>query len=46
MSEVIKLQNKKPVFENSSWNFKVDEVNFYSFWKDAFTKKECEKING
>jgi PKHD-type hydroxylase len=44
MSEVIKLQNKKPVFENSSWNFKLDEVNFYSFWKDAFTKEECEKI--
>ncbi len=44
MSEVIKLQNKKPVFENSSWNFKLDKVNFYSFWKDAFTKEECEKI--
>ena len=44
MSEVIKFNNKKPVFENSSWNFKLDEVNLYSFWKDAFTKEECEKI--
>lgn len=43
MSEVIKL-SKKQKFENSSWTFKLDKVNFYSYWNDLFTKKECEKI--
>jgi hypothetical protein len=35
---------KKPKFENSSWTFKLDKVNFYAYWNDAFTKEECEKI--
>jgi PKHD-type hydroxylase len=43
MSEVIKLQKKKK-FENASWSFKLDKVNFYAYWNDAFTKEECEKI--
>jgi hypothetical protein len=43
MSEVIKLP-KKQQFENTSWTFKLDKVNFYSYWNDAFTKEECEKI--
>jgi PKHD-type hydroxylase len=43
MSEVIKLP-KKQKFENSSWNFKLDKVNLYAYWNDAFTKEECEKI--
>jgi hypothetical protein len=43
MSEVIKLP-KKPKFENASWNFKLDKVNLYAYWNDAFTKEECEKI--
>jgi len=30
--------------ENASWVFKVDKVNFYAYWNDAFTKEECEKI--
>ena len=34
----------KKQFENTSWNFKLDKVNFYSYWNDAFTKEECEKI--
>jgi len=40
MTETIK-QNK---FANSSWNFELDEVENYSFWNNAFTKEECEKI--
>jgi hypothetical protein len=24
--------------------FKLDKVNFYAYWNDAFTKEECEKI--
>ena len=43
MSEVIKLP-KKPKFENASWVFKLDKINFYAYWNDAFTKEECEKI--
>jgi hypothetical protein len=43
MSEVIKLP-KKQQFENASWTFKLDKVNLYSYWNDAFTKEECEKI--
>jgi PKHD-type hydroxylase len=42
MSEVIKLQ--KPKFENSSWNFELDQVNFYAFWNNAFSKEECQTI--
>ena len=42
MSEVIKLH--KPKFENSSWNFEVDQVNFYAFWNNAFSKEECQTI--
>jgi PKHD-type hydroxylase len=34
----------KPKFENSSWNFEVDQVNLYAFWKNAFSKEECQKI--
>ena len=42
MSEVIKLH--EPKFENSSWNFEVDKVNFYAFWNNAFSKEECQTI--
>jgi PKHD-type hydroxylase len=42
MSEVIKLH--EPKFENSSWNFEVDQTNFYAFWNNAFSKLECETI--
>ena len=34
----------KKNFEITSWSFKLDKVNLYAFWNDAFTKKECEKI--
>lgn len=42
-SKIIKLP-KKPKFKNSSWAFKLDKVEIYSYWNDAFTKEECEKI--
>ena len=40
MSEII----KEPKFENSSWNFKLDQVNLYAFWNNAFSKEECQTI--
>jgi len=42
MSEVIKLH--KPKFENSSWNFELDQVSLYAFWNNAFSKEECQTI--
>ena len=35
---------KENKFQNSSWNFEVDQVNFYAFWKNAFSKEECQSI--
>jgi hypothetical protein len=40
MSEII----KEPKFENSSWNFEIDQVNLYAFWNNAFSKEECQTI--
>ena len=40
MSEII-TEHK---FENSSWNFKTDQINLYAFWKNAFSKEECQTI--
>ena len=39
-------KNKKiiPKFNNSSWNFQLDKVNSYAFYKEVFSKEECEKI--
>jgi PKHD-type hydroxylase len=31
-------------FENSSWNFELDQINLYAFWNNAFSKKECQTI--
>ena len=42
MSEVTKLH--EPKFENSSWNFELDQVNLYAFWNNAFSKEECQTI--
>jgi len=42
MSEVIKLH--EPKFENSSWNFELDQINLYAFWNKAFSKEECQTI--
>jgi PKHD-type hydroxylase len=30
--------------KSSSWNLKLDQVHFSAFWKDAFSKEECQKI--
>ena len=40
MSETI----KEPKFENSSWNFEIDQINLYAFWNNAFSKEECQTI--
>ena len=40
MSEV----SKEPKFENSSWNFEIDQTNLYAFWNNAFSKEECQTI--
>jgi PKHD-type hydroxylase len=42
MSELIKLH--EPKFENSSWNFELDQTNLYAFWNNAFSKEECQTI--
>jgi len=40
----MKKKAKEPIFENSSWNFEVDQVNLYAFWNNAFSKEECQTI--
>lgn len=40
MSEVI----KELKFENSSWNFELDQTNLFAFWNNAFSKEECQTI--
>jgi PKHD-type hydroxylase len=40
----MKKKVKEHIFENSSWNFELDQVNFYAFWNNAFSKKECQTI--
>ena len=40
----MKKKAKEPIFENSSWNFEIDQVNFYAFWNNAFSKEECQTI--
>ena len=37
-------EQKKITFNNPCWNFKLDHVQPYAFWENAFTKKECESI--
>jgi PKHD-type hydroxylase len=40
----MKKKVKEIKFENSSWNFELDQVNFYAFWNNAFSKEECQTI--
>jgi PKHD-type hydroxylase len=40
----MKKKVKEPKFENSSWNFEIDQVNLYAFWNNAFSKEECQSI--
>jgi PKHD-type hydroxylase len=35
---------KEPNFNNSSWNFEIDQVSLYAFWNNAFSKEECQTI--
>jgi PKHD-type hydroxylase len=35
---------KEPKFQNSSWSFELDQVNFYAYWNNAFSKEECQTI--
>jgi PKHD-type hydroxylase len=37
-------KNNKKQFENSSWNFELDQTNLFAFWNDAFSKEECQTI--
>lgn len=37
-------ESKELKFENSSWSFKLDQLNLYAFWKNAFSKEECQLI--
>ena len=30
--------------KSTSWNFELDNMHLYAFWKDAFSKEECKKI--
>ena len=34
----------KNKFENSSWNFELDQTNLFAFWNEAFSKEECQTI--
>jgi PKHD-type hydroxylase len=40
----MKKNKERKLFWNSAWNFNLDQINSYAFWKDAFSKEECEKI--
>jgi hypothetical protein len=40
----MKKKVKETKFENSSWNFELDNTNFYAFWNNAFSKEECQTI--
>ena len=40
----MKKKVKEIKFENSSWNFELDQINFYAFWNNAFSKEECQTI--
>ena len=39
-----KVTEVEPKFNNSSWHFKIDEINSYAFWNNAFSKEECQTI--
>jgi PKHD-type hydroxylase len=39
-----KFKNKEIKFENSSWNFELDQINLYAYWNNAFSKEECQTI--
>jgi PKHD-type hydroxylase len=36
--------SKEHKFQNSSWSFQSDQVHLFAFWKNAFSKEECQSI--
>jgi PKHD-type hydroxylase len=38
------LKKEEPKFNNSSWNFELDNTSLYAFWNNAFSKEECQSI--
>jgi PKHD-type hydroxylase len=40
----MKKNIKEPKFENSSWNFEIDQLSLFAFWNNAFSKEECQTI--
>ena len=38
------LNKEEPKFDCSSWNFKLDKVEKFAFWKNLFSKEECQTI--
>jgi PKHD-type hydroxylase len=40
----MKKKIKKFKFENSAWNFELDQINLFAFWNNAFSKEECKTI--
>jgi PKHD-type hydroxylase len=36
------MNNSK--IENSAWSFELDSINTYSYWKNSFSKEECQTI--
>jgi PKHD-type hydroxylase len=40
----MKKNIKELKFENSSWAFELDKIEFYAFWNNAFSKEECQTI--
>jgi PKHD-type hydroxylase len=37
-------ESKEVKFGNSCWSFELDQVNLFAFWKNAFSKEECQSI--
>jgi PKHD-type hydroxylase len=40
----MKKTKKEIKFENSCWNFYLDQINNYAFWNNAFSIEECNTI--
>jgi PKHD-type hydroxylase len=43
-SEESIFNKEEPKFNNSSWNLELDKVEEFSFWKNLFSKEECQTI--
>jgi PKHD-type hydroxylase len=38
------FNKKEPKFNCSSWNLELDKVEQFAFWKNLFSKEECQNI--